>query len=58
MRVIDDEGNAVGVANKNPLLDTRKYHVEFLDGSVEEYTVNNIAEIYYLRWTKKDIGVQ
>ena len=44
MRVVDDEGNAVGVPNNNPLLDTRKYHVEFLDGSVEEYTANNIAE--------------
>ena len=32
MRVIDDEGNAVGVANNNSLLNTRKYHAQFLDG--------------------------
>ena len=44
MRVVDKEGKPVGIANANPLLDTRRYEVEFLDGSTEGYTANIIAE--------------
>ena len=43
-RVRDDEGNPVGRANNNPLLDSRKYEVEYIDGHVEELTANIIAE--------------
>ena len=43
-RLIDVEGNLVGRANSNPLLDSRKYLVENADGSNEELTANIIAE--------------
>ena len=43
-RVRDEEGNPVGNANNNPLLDSRKYEVEYADGHVEELTANIIAE--------------
>ncbi len=40
----DTDGNPAGVANTNPLLDTRVYNVEFSDGHQEEYAANIIAE--------------
>jgi hypothetical protein len=43
-RLTDIEGNPVGKANPNPLLDSRKYLVEYADGSNEELTANLIAE--------------
>ena len=43
-RARDDDGQFIGNANDNPLLDTRKYVVEFPDGDVTEYTANVIAE--------------
>jgi len=41
------EGQVRGKANKNPILDTRTYDVEFRDGEVKEYTANVIAENMY-----------
>ena len=38
------DGEAIGRAHANPLFDTREYDVEFLDGSVEKYQANVIAE--------------
>ena len=44
----DNNGNPVlGVANSNPLLDTREYEVEFLDGSIDVLSSNTIAEALY-----------
>jgi len=43
----DNDGNPVGRASDNPLLDTREYLVEFVDGSTEAYTTNLIAEAMY-----------
>lgn len=43
-RVIDDNGTPVGIANNNPLLDTRQYEVEFMNGESEIMTANLIAE--------------
>ena len=43
-RAKDNDGQVTGQANSNPLLDTRKYLVEFPDGDVTEYTANIIAE--------------
>ena len=37
-------GDPVGIAHSNPLLDTRKYQVEFDDGTNEIITANIIAE--------------
>ena len=34
----------VGETNNNPILGTRIYKLEFSDGRVEEYSVNNILE--------------
>ena len=43
-RVRDEDGQPVGVAHNNPMLDSRKYEVEYIDGYVEELTANLIAE--------------
>lgn len=43
-RAIDADGKSVGQSNPNPILDTRKYEVEFLDGSTETLMANIIAE--------------
>jgi hypothetical protein len=40
----DVNGNPVGRASNNPILDTRVYEVEFPDGSVSEYVANKQAE--------------
>ena len=43
-RLRDEKGRPVSMAQNNPLLDTRKYEVEFSDGHIEELTANIIAE--------------
>jgi hypothetical protein len=43
-RVQDEEGRPIDIANNNPLLESRKYQVEFADGHSEELTANVIAE--------------
>ena len=40
----DVDGNLVGKANANPILDTRMYVVAFPDGREAEYSANVIAE--------------
>jgi len=46
-RVKDVEGNPLGIANTNPILNTRQYLVEFLDGHEEAIHANLIAEHMY-----------
>jgi hypothetical protein len=43
----DTDGNPVGIADSNPILDTRVYTVEFPDGTEKEYSANIIAESLY-----------
>ena len=43
-RARDDKGRPVGKANPNPLLDTREYIVELMDGTRDKYFANQIAE--------------
>jgi hypothetical protein len=43
----DRDGNPVGCANDNPILDTRSYIVNFNDGDRTELTANMIAESLY-----------
>ncbi len=43
----DAEGRPIGMANNNPILDSREYEVQFEDGGVEAYTANTIAECMY-----------
>jgi hypothetical protein len=40
----DSDGNPIGTANKNPVLDTRVFEVEFGDGHTAAMTANAIAE--------------
>lgn len=40
----DANGSLKGKSNKNPILDTRVYEVQFVDGHTEEYAANVIAE--------------
>jgi hypothetical protein len=43
----DDQGNLIGQANANPVLDSRIYKVQFPDVHVEEYAANALAENIY-----------
>jgi hypothetical protein len=45
----DRDGNPVGCANNNLILDTISYIVEFDDGDQTELTTNMIAESLYLQ---------
>ena len=45
--VKDFEGQLIGKADKNPILYTRVYNVEFSDGEVAEMGANIIAECMY-----------
>jgi hypothetical protein len=40
-------GDAIGIRNPNPILNTHAYEVEFADGSLETYHTNLIAENIY-----------
>ena len=43
-RRVDEEGKPIGISNKNPLLDTAQYEVEFSNGDIEIMMANTIAE--------------
>ena len=43
-RLKDANGLPTGLANENPILDTRMYEVEYLDGERMSLAANNIAE--------------
>jgi hypothetical protein len=43
-RKTDSDGNLIGIANANPILDSRMYVVEWSDGRTEELMANMIAE--------------
>ena len=42
-----DDGNLIGRANPNPILDTHHYEEKFGDGEVTELNANVIAESLY-----------
>jgi hypothetical protein len=46
-RLRDAEGRPIGMANVNPLLDTREYSVEFRDGRTESLSANLIDQNLY-----------
>ena len=48
-RARDQHGEVIGIPNNNPLLDTREYEIEYLDGTIDILTANNIAESLYSR---------
>ena len=41
------DGNPLGTANANPILDSREYEVKLPDGSTETFAANVIAESLY-----------
>ena len=43
-RLMDVDGIPIGTADDNPLLDTRMYEVEYLDGERASLSANHIAE--------------
>ena len=43
----NENGDPVGTAHTNPILDTRVYNVHFPDGHTEEYAANIISENIY-----------
>ena len=45
----DANGNPIGKANANPLLDTRLYKVEFPDGDIHEYAATSLPRGYNLK---------
>jgi len=48
-RLRDNDGNPVGRANANPILDTRAYVVTFDDGMEAELVANAIAQNMYVQ---------
>jgi hypothetical protein len=46
-RARDGNGELIGKANSNPMLDTSMYEVELEDGSVDRYHTNVLAEHIY-----------
>jgi hypothetical protein len=46
-RKIEVDGTLAGTANSNPMMDTRKFVVDFPDGRSDEYTSNIIAKNMY-----------
>ena len=42
-RNIDDDGKPTGTKHSNPLIDTRAYEIEFIDGTTETLTNKIIA---------------
>ena len=46
-RARDSDDNVIGRANKNPILDTRGYIVEFEDGDQAELAASTIAQSMY-----------
>jgi hypothetical protein len=46
-RKCDADGNTVGRAHEQPILDTRTYDVEFNDGTITEGMANKIAECMF-----------
>ena len=52
-RVKDHEGDPIGIANQNPILDTRVYEVEFTNGGRVELGANIIAECMYTQCDDK-----
>jgi hypothetical protein len=43
----DADGNPIGQRHSKPILDTREYEVEFVDGATATFTANTIAENMY-----------
>jgi hypothetical protein len=46
-------GEPVSCAHTNPFFDTREYEVEFINGTIEQYAVNVIAENMYAQVNDK-----
>ena len=53
-RVKVHEGDPIGIANRNPILDTRVYEVQFTDGGRVEFGANVIAECMYTQCDVED----
>ena len=43
----DHDGNTIEFQNKNPILNTAVYDVQFPDGAMKQYAANTIAENLY-----------
>ena len=43
-RLRDKDGIPIGTANDNPILDSRVYEIEYLDGHKASLAANSIAE--------------
>ena len=46
-RARGNDGKFIGRSHNNPLMDSREYWIEFLDGDKEKYAANVIAENLY-----------
>jgi DNA helicase TIP49 (TBP-interacting protein) len=46
-RKLVPDGAPLGIADRNLILDTREYKEAFVDGSIETYAANLIAENLY-----------
>ena len=51
-RLRDANGIPIGTADDNPILDTRMYKVEFMDGTKQSLLAKYIAENMFARWIR------
>ena len=54
-RAVDVNDNPVVVSSNNPITDTRLYDVEFIDGTIETVSANEIAENLLSQVEKKRV---
>ena len=43
-RAVDEDGKPFGIPRNNPIVDSRKYEIEYADGNTAVLTANIIAE--------------
>ena len=55
-QVWNDDGQAVGAVNQNPLINSIKYEVEYLDGYIEILIPTKLLKICYQILTPKAIN--
>ena len=42
-RAVDEDGKPIGIPSKNPILNSRQYKIEYLDGNTAILTANIIT---------------
>ena len=43
-RAVNEDGKPIGIPSKNPILDSRQYEIEYVDGNTSVVTAKTTAE--------------